>query len=71
MAETLENEGDLMRVQSLVNYELKWNVYRRMRFTESYIDTWMRKKTIFDADIEGKKVTIRVHLKLANVANVL
>lgn len=41
-----------------------------MRFDESYLDYWMRKKTIIDADIEGKKITIRFHLKLAKVANV-
>jgi len=41
-----------------------------MRFDQAYLDYWLRKKTILDADIEGKKVTIRVHLKLAKVSNV-
>ena len=44
---------------------LKWDYFRRLRKDENYWDIWMRKKTIFDADIEGKRVALRIHLSLA------
>jgi len=39
--------------------ELKWNVFRRKRYQPTYFYDLLRKKTIQDADIEGKKIGLK------------
>ncbi len=54
-----------------MNPQLKWDYFRRLRLDYSYFDSLLRKKTISDIDVEGRRVTIRVHLKLVHGADKL
>jgi hypothetical protein len=56
---SLARDGELLRIEQLMTPSLKWDYFRWMRPNEFYWDIWMRKKTIIDADIEGRKVAIR------------
>ncbi|CAD8058113.1 unnamed protein product [Paramecium primaurelia] len=62
----LENDGQLLQVGAMMKPELKWNVFRRRRYQSTYFYDLLRKKTIQDSDIEGKKIGLKIHLKLAN-----
>ena len=66
LAMTIENDGQLLSVGALLNPQWKWSVFRRTRLGRDYWEDWLRKKSIVDADIEGKKVALKIHLKLAD-----
>lgn len=60
----LAADGEFLRVEQLMIPSLKWNQFRRRRPGPEYWNQWMRKKSVVDVDVEGRRVTIRVHLKL-------
>lgn len=67
----IENDGAILSVGALMKPELKWNTFRRRRVLGDYWHQLLRKKTIVDAEIEGKKVAMRFHIKLSDKANVM